>query len=210
MNNKILLSTAYLPPIQYVAKFLQYEEIWIEKHESFIKQSYRNRTVILTANGPESLVVPIAKSDSRSIKDIRISYDTNWQHIHWNAIVSAYSSSPFFEILDDDFKRFFHEKTKYLIDFNNSLLHVVFDILEITPNLHYTEQFENVSGNYSNFREIIHPKPQKSLTDESFIPCPYTQVFDERFGFIPNLSILDILFNCGSESYEILLKGNIG
>ena len=206
MNNQILLSTAYLPPVQYVAKFLQYKEVWIEKHESFIKQSYRNRTVILTANGPESLVVPITKNNNRNISDIKISYDTNWQHIHWNAIVSAYNSSPFFEILKDDFKRFFHQKTKYLLDFNNDLLQVVFDIIDIIPNLYYTEKFEKVEENCLNFREIIHPKSQKSQTDETFFPCPYTQVFEEHFGFVSNLSIIDLIFNCGSASYELLLK----
>ena len=205
-DNKILLSTAYLPPIQYITKFLKYEEIWIEKHESFNKQSYRNRTIILTANGPESLVVPVSKNNSRSIKDTQISYDINWQHVHWNAIVSAYNSSPFFEILEDDFKELFHKKTKYLIDFNNKLLLIVLTILEHVPTIYYTEQFEKIPDNCLNLREIIHPKPQKTQHDELFIPCPYTQVFEERFGFVPNLSIIDLIFNCGSESYEILLK----
>ena len=204
--SRILLSTAYLPPIQYITKFLQYEEIWIEKHESFIKQSYRNRTIILTANGPESLVVPILKNNSRNIKDTQISYDTTWQHIHWNAIVSAYSSSPFFEILEDDFRDFFQKRTKYLFDFNNKLLLTILEILEYAPIIHFTEQFENVSGNYQNFREAIHPKPQRMQSDKLFTPYPYTQVFEERFGFVPNLSIIDLLFNCGSESYEIILK----
>ncbi len=210
MKNKqdILLSTAYLPPIQYVSKFLSHSQIWLEGHEHFIKQTFRNRTIILAANGPESLVIPVEKgrSKNQAIKDLKISYETNWQHIHWNAIVSAYNSSPFFEILEDDFKPFYRKKYKYLFDFNYELLNVVFEILEISPKINITEDFEEVPQAILNFREGIHPKSQKAILDNSFTPVSYTQVFEDKFGFTPNLSIIDLLFNCGSASYEVLLN----
>ena len=207
-KQEILLSTAYLPPLQYLSKFIQYKTIWLETQENFIKQTYRNRTIILAANGPETLVVPTEKSrgHKQKIKDLSISYDTNWQHIHWNAVVSAYSSSPFFGILEDDFRPFFRKKFKYLFDFNLQLLQVVLDILEIPVLLKYTEAFESIPESCLNARELIHPKQRKSAPDPSFLPHPYTQVFDDKFEFVPNLSILDLLFNCGSASYEILLK----
>ena len=207
-DQDILLSTAYLPPVQYLSKFLIHPAIWIETQENFIKQSYRNRTIILTANGPEPLIIPIEKgrSPKQKIIDLRISYDTNWQHIHWNAIVSAYNSSPFFEILEADFKPFYETKFEFLFEFNMELLKLVLDIMEVTPKIEFTKDFEKVTTTFSNYRESIHPKPKKSTDDSTFHPATYTQVFDDRFGFVPNLSIIDLLFNCGLESYEILTK----
>lgn len=204
----ILLSTAYFPPVQYLSKLIAHPTIWIETAENFTKQTYRNRAVILAANGPESLIFPVEKGRSRKqlIKDIRISYDTNWQHIHWQAIVSAYQSSPFFEVLQDDFRPFFEKQYDFLLDFNQEILETVLNILELNPNLKLTEDFEEVPDNCLNFREGIHPKPQKALPDPQFEAQTYTQVFDDKFGFTPNLSCLDLLFNCGSESYEVLLK----
>jgi len=204
----ILLSTAYLPPIQYFSKFLLHREIWMETQEHFVKQTFRNRTVVLAANGTESLIIPVEKGRSlkQNIADIRISYDTNWQHIHWQAIVSAYNSTPFFEILEADFSPFYQKKFEFLFDFNLELMKTVFDILEINPQITLTKNFEEVPAPFLNLREAIHPKTQKALPDPNFEIIPYTQVFDEKFGFTPNLSILDLLFNCGSASYEMLLK----
>ncbi len=205
-NKAILLSTAYLPPVQYISKFINQPSVWIETCENFTKQTYRNRAIILGANGPEALVVPIIKGRSKQlIKDLKISYEMNWQHTHWQAIVSSYNSSPFFEILEDDFRPFYEKKFDYLIDLNLQILKVVFDILEIVPNITKTTDFEAVSEPFLNLREAIHPKPQKAQADPSFTAKPYTQVFDDKFGFTPNLSILDLLFNCGSESYSALL-----
>ncbi len=207
-DQDILLSTAYLPPVQYMSKFLTHPVVWIETQENFIKQSFRNRSVILTANGPEPLIIPVEKgrSPKQKINDLRISYDTNWQHIHWNAIVSAYNSSPFFEILEADFRPFYEKKFEFLFEFNLELIKVVLDIIEVTTEIKFTKDFEKVSTNFSNCREAIHPKPAKASDDPTFAPEAYTQVFDDKFGFAPNLSIIDLLFNCGSASYEILKK----
>lgn len=204
----ILLSTAYFPPVQYLTKFLQYNTVWIEAEENFIKQTYRNRTIILAANGPESLIIPIEKGRSRNqkIKDLRISYDTNWQHIHWQAIVSAYQTSPFFEILQDEFEPYFSKSYSFLLDFNLQILQTILDILEVRPTIKLTEDFEAIPSDCLNYRDTIHPKPQRALPDPFFNPKKYTQVFDDKFDFTPNLSSLDLLFNCGSESYEVLLK----
>ena len=207
-EDSILLGTAYLPPVQYISKFLTHQTVWIEAFENFTKQSYRNRAVILGANGTESLVIPVVKGRDRKqfIRDIKISYDTNWQHTHWQAIVSSYNSSPFFEILSDDFRPFFEKRFDYLLEFNQQILQTIFGILEINPNIQFTPDFEEVPQAFVNFREAIHPKPQKALADPSFLASPYSQVFEDKFGFIENLSILDLLFNCGSESYSAILQ----
>ena len=208
IDSSILLSTAYLPPVQYITKFLLHRDVWLESQEHFIKQTYRNRAVILAANGPEALIVPVEKgrSPKQKISDLRISYDTNWQHIHWQAIVSAYNSTPFFEILEDDFRPFYEQPFEFLFDFNQQLLHTVFRILELEPEISQTTDFERVDKLFVNFREAIQPKQQKALPDTDFQAAVYSQVFDDKFGFTPNLSIIDLLFNCGSSSYEMLLK----
>jgi len=208
IDQDILLSTAYFPPVQYLSKFLVHRTIWIETAENFTKQTYRNRSLILAANGPESLIVPVEKgrSQKQKIKDIRMSYDTNWQHTHWQTIVSAYQSSPFFEVLQDDFRPFFEKPYAFLFDFNQEILETVLTILEVEPTIKHTPDFEAVPNSSLNYREAIHPKPQKALFDPFFKPKRYTQVFDDKYGFTPNLSCLDLLFNCGSESYAILAE----
>ena len=211
ISKNILLSTAYFPPVQYFSKFLKYEKVYIEQHENFSKQTYRNRCKILAANGPVSLIVPVVKGRGSKIKirELKISYDTDWQRNHWRTIFSAYNSSPFFEFYRDDILPFFEKRWKYLFDFNLAILETICDLTEIDCNVDCTEDFENIPENTMNFREMISPKKQKAKHDPDFHPQEYTQVFAEKFGFVPNLSILDLLFNEGPNSYNILERSGI-
>jgi hypothetical protein len=206
MDNKktdVLLSSAYLAPLQYFTKLISYRNIFIEYCESYLKQTYRNRTVILSANGPLQLSLPVADGPRAKgpIRDIKLSYDYNWQQIHWRGIWSSYNSSPFFEYYADDLAPFFHEKKwKYLADFNLEILNAVLKAIDIDVKLKYTEKYYpqgEVPDTADDFRYSIHPKPQKQNPDISFFPNPYLQVFHEKWGFVPNLSILDLLFNEG-------------
>ena len=196
MLNNPLLPSAYLAPISYYAILLQHKNCKIEIHEHFVKQSIRNRCEIYGANGKLQLTIPkVRRGSSKTIiKEIKISYKVNWQKLHWNAIKSAYNSSPFFEYYKDEIEPFFKKKESNLFDFNNKLQNVILELLQedkcsdfTTSYLHKTE-FSDLR-NYDFFLESA---------------SKYNQVFMEKHNFIPNLSILDLLFNLGPESSDYL------
>lgn len=207
-HTAILLSTAYFAPIRYFSKLAGYPEIYIEQHENFIKQTYRNRTIILGANGPASLIVPVEKGRGQKIKikDLRISYDEDWQRNHWRTIFSAYNSSPFFEYYADELKPFFLKKANFLLDHNQLVTETILAILEVQTGLILTEAFEQIPENCINSRENISPKAHRNANDPKFVPQPYTQVFSEKFGFVADLSILDLLFNEGPSAHAVLMN----
>lgn len=200
-----LFSTAYFAPVQYYAHLLHSSDPVIESCEHYQKQSYRNRCVIATANGLMPLSLPIEKNipEKTSIRDVKLSGHGNWEHLHWNSIESAYNSSPFFEYYADDLKPFFEKKTRYLFDFNESIRLQIFDLLDISDHVRHSTDYlreEEVPSHWKDFRNLIHPRNNPSEVDRDFISKSYYQVFDHKFGFQPNLSILDLLFNMGPES----------
>jgi len=237
----VLLSTAYLAPVEYYLQMNTHSQVIIEQHCNYVKQTYRNRCVIASANGLQTLSIPIVKPDSPKCltKDIRIAEHGNWRHLHWNAIVSAYSSTPFFEYYADDFRPFYEKPQRFLFDFNEALRELVCSLLDISPNVSYSNQYitgetllnsarhcegearsnlppltppkgENcstpfwgeVGGEVLDLREAIHPKKGNN----NFNLKPYYQVFENKYGFQGNLSIIDLLFNMGNEA--ILLIGS--
>ena len=219
-----LLSSAYLAPVQWYSKLFRSDGCWMEQHDHFIKQTYRNRCIIATANGAQALTIPIERPSGEqasrmAMKDIRISDHGNWRHIHWQAIVSAYNESPFFEYYADDFRPFFERRFEVLFDFNLELTHTICTLLDFTPNILLTPAFvptqtQLASGTslpaafvdadtgsnptFEDFRDTIVPKNPPH--DPDFTPRPYYQVFAQRHGFLPNLSIIDLLFNMGNEA----------
>lgn len=203
--DSIILSTAYLAPIQYYSKLLKYDKVIIEKYENFIKQTYRNRCVIYGANGPLSLSIPVSKDNPKElIKDIKIDYNTNWQKIHWKSIESAYMSSPFFEYYLDELMPFYQKEYKFLIDFNVELQQLISELIEVDYDLDFTSDyiFPKDLQEIVDFREKILPK--KQIVDPDFKSIEYNQVFTEKKGFQANLSIIDLLFNEGPNTINLL------
>ncbi|WP_321333885.1 WbqC family protein [uncultured Bacteroides sp.] len=205
----IYLSSAYLAPVEYYSKLLAYDKILVEQHDHYIKQTYRNRCHIAGPEGIQTLSIPILHPDTLkcSMKDIRISDHGNWRHLHWNALESAYNSTPFFEFYRDDLQPFYEKEYTFLADFNEELCHLMCQWIDMQPNMQRTSEYKKTfATDEYDFRETIHPKRDFNVTDPAFTSRPYYQVFESRHGFLPNLSIIDLLFNMGPESLQVLQK----
>lgn len=200
MDN-LLLTTAYFPPVSYFSAIQQSTHIYIEQYENFGKQSYRNRCEIMTANGVIPLTVPVAKANSKTlVKDLKIVYVSPWQKLHFKGIESAYKNSPYFEYYIDDLMPFFEKKETYLFDLNNKILETLLSLLKITKPVSLTNDYiREGDPTYSDLRNSIHPKATRRMPGADFPVIPYRQTFSDRFDFIPNLSMLDLLFCCGTE-----------
>lgn len=205
MNSTAILSTAYLAPIQYYSKLLQYPACVIEHLEHFTKQTYRSRCDIYSPNGVKTLSVPLVKRNHRqTVKDLKISYDYDWRKLHWRTLESSYRRSPFFEYFEDDFFPFYHEKKfDYLIDLNEALQQEILILLKSKPNYTFTTEYFKQYDAADDYRSSIAPKIPFE-TDKNFQSKMYSQVFETRHGFIPNLSIVDLLFNQGSRAFEFI------
>lgn len=205
-----LLSTTYFGPVQWYQKLYRHDHVLIEACESFVKQTYRNRCCIATAQGVQTLTVPVVHADgggqSALVGNLLLSDHGNWRHQHWQAITSAYGDSPFLEYYEDDLRPFFFEhRWERLLDFNEAIRSKMCELLDITPDVSLTHYY--IKGDdgaprqqelLSDFRYAIRPK--QPFPDAAFQPRPYYQVFSSRHGFLPNLSILDLLLNMGPEA----------
>ena len=142
-KNVCILSSAYLPPIQYMSKLLLYDEVIIDAMEHYRKQSYRNRCQLYGANGILPLTVPLMhlNSENTAVRDMKIANDFDWQKVHWRSLESAYRCSPFFEYYEDYFMEFYSVEQQSLLHFNNSLLHKVCDLLRIKPNITHALEY---------------------------------------------------------------------
>lgn len=201
----VLLPTAYLPPIQYYSKLMFNPEVSIEYFEHFPKQTYRNRTCIYSPNGKQTLVIPLIKRSERTItKDIRICYTDSWQTIHWRSLEAAYRRSPYFEYYEDDFRPFYTEKKfEFLIELNAALIELISSLLKINSTSYPTTAYQKQYNGLIDYRSSIAPKSDLRA-DTNFMVKEYTQVFGFKHGFIPNLSIVDLLFNQGPRAIEYL------
>ncbi len=206
-TSNILLELHYLPTIQYISKLIHYPTIYIEQHEHYVKGTYRNRCYIAEANGLLRLSIPLekGKNEQQAIRDVRIAYYEPWQHWHWEGIRSAYGSSPFFEYYADAIEPFYTKRYEFLFDWNWELLQTILQLIGIQCNIQLTNVYQkNLSNEILDFRNFISPKLHRQQEDPYFQPIRYEQVFIEKHGFLPNLSILDLLFCTGPEAARIL------
>ncbi|MFA6770382.1 MAG: WbqC family protein [Bacteroidales bacterium] len=202
--NNIVLSCAYLAPIDYF-KIIKASEQWkLEQYENYQKQSYRSRCHIYSANGFLPLYIPVLRDRGFSIpiKEVKIDNSKNWQIQHWRALVSAYNSSPFFDYYKDDFAPFYNNKYNFLFDYNIALLSLILELIGFPEGIELTQDYEIVTSEY-DYRDKVHPKKEPPLVSENK-KGKYHQVFAHKHGFISNLSIVDLLFNEGPQSYDYI------
>ncbi len=191
----VLLSTAYLPPIHYLSQVINNDMVIIEKHEHYVKQTYRNRCDILSSTGALRLSIPLVQqSDKEIISQKRISYAEKWQHQHWRTITTAYKNSPYFEFFEHEFKPFYENEFEFLFDYNLEIIETVLNILRIKKSIEFTSQFE------LNLNTILDLRDSSGVQKDSVNEKPYYQVFADKLGFTPSLSCLDALFNVGLET----------
>lgn len=253
-----ILTSAYLAPVHYYTKLVAAPCVVEERAEHYVKQTFRNRCLIATADGVQALTIPVqgckdlGGDHKTPTKDMRIIDSTRWRQLHWNALVSAYDRTPFFEYYADDFAAIYQTPYDKLVDFNADLQRLVLRLLDLHPTIVVNQEdylavdeqgcLLNPSANLQSavahtlqsesartfqsastlafqregseevlsaplrcqdFRETIRPKIDFRF-DTSFSPQPYYQVFAAKHGFLPNLSIVDLLFNMGPESRVVL------
>ncbi|MFP4367552.1 MAG: WbqC family protein [Bacteroidales bacterium] len=204
----LLLTTSYFPPVEYFSLTGNCSRVLVEKHENYNKQSYRNRCVIIAANGTLSLVIPVKRFRGKKtlISDIKPDYTYKWQRLHKISIESAYRSAPFYEYYIDDIMPFFETRYNYLLDLNSAIFEKMLGILKFDTPWEFTDKFNIYPPpGFADKRESIHPKIKNPEVLDITKNIRYTQVFESKWGFVPGPSILDLLFNTGPDSRQILL-----
>lgn len=197
------IESHYLPSIEYFCAILRFEAIEIEVHENFVKQSFRNRCYINTSQGKQMLILPVTNKHGKTpVHEIQIDYRQKWQNNHWRTIESAYRNAPFFEYYADDLKKIIYENHECLISINQHLLSFCLRKLGQTIKISKTALYEKMpNSSISDLRGYISPKEDYSLRS-FYQPVAYQQVFGNNF--VPNLSLLDLLFCQGPNAIRII------
>ena len=188
----------YFGPISYFSEIIKAENVIFEVHENFVKQTYRNRCYIQGANGKLRLAIPMHHDGSRKMKDLRVSTDSNWKKEHFKSLVSAYKSSPFFDYYEDEIAQLYNQKIDFLLDFNLKTMEFIHSKLKLDVKFTQTDSYESVLAEH-DFRNKFNSKKEP----EGVFP-EYMQVFHEKLGFMPDLSILDLLCNEGPNATTYL------
>lgn len=203
MQSSAIFPVFYLPPISYFSGLKEFDDNFVlEREEHFPKQTYRNRARIYSPNGILDLIVPVIKGSKvhTKVKDVKISNDHSWQRLHWKSLESCYRNSAYFEYYEDELARFYEQKFEFLFDYNLELSQWIFKQLKKVPEFVFTSEYVKDVDSQLDFRTKIHFKNKVQSTEFK----PYFQVFDDRHGFIPELSIVDLLFNQGPQSKSFI------
>lgn len=196
----LVLSSHYLPCIEWFHTLFSHDEAIIDIHEHFVKQTYRNRANILSANGRLSLSIPVRKTAHHiPMHEVEIENEFRWQHQHWQAIQSAYSSAPYFLYYKDHFGPLYEKRFDRLVEFNQAALQVCLNVMKLEGEVEMSNAYVQAGETDVDGRKLISPKMESTFTTPN-----YLQVFTEKFPFEPNLSIIDLLFNKGARWPEVL------
>lgn len=212
----VLLTTAYFPPIEYLAAIanecrfnpgmteVEPAVVYIEACEHYVKQSWRNRCRFYAADGAQTLNFPVRHEDfGKPISQMRIDWKTDWLTRHERAIISAYRTSPYFEYYQDELFAILDSRPELMLDFNTQILKFFLRKTGIPADIRFTSEWEAVTiegHKVTDLREAIHPKRPNTILKDLGLERPYWQVFSQKHGFIPGLSIMDLLFNEGPDS----------
>jgi hypothetical protein len=203
-GKEALVEMHYLPSIAFFSILSRYDTVWLESQEHYQKRTYRNRSHIASANGILRLTVPLkkGKNEQQPITEVAIAYDEGWQRQHWNSIVSAYQNAPYFDFYAPYLQPYFERTFPLLFDFSRSIVEKLIELLQIEVILKSTRSYsKNPGEEITDFRGEIHPRKAPAAD----LPA-YVQVFMEKHGFLPNLSILDLLFCTGPQA-SLMLEG---
>ena len=193
-----ILPCCYLAPVSHYSAYYRAEELQLEVCDHFTKQTLRNRCYIDSPSGALTLTIPVVKTEGKTMmRDVRISDHGNWRHQHWVALESSYRQSPFFEYYADDFAPFYEKKWEFLADFNEELMALTASLLDIQKPISRTMAYEGQEVYEPN--KPYDPNKPYEAHGSHWAPRPYYQVFASRHGFLPDLSIVDLLFNLGPE-----------
>lgn len=205
----LLLHPCYAGPVSQFVAIANAGHLLFENEDNYQKQTYRNRMYIYGANGKLSLNIPIRhtgdKSQHQKYREVRIENDFNWQKQHWKSLQTAYRTSPFFEFYEDDFQPLYEKKHEFLLDLNYEYLELLFDCLQLDVDVEKTTEYLlHPPAPIEDRRALVDAKRGSGIALE-----PYSQVFDSKHGFISDLSILDLLFNEGPNSYTYLKRQHL-
>ncbi len=208
MSGEVLLSTAYFPPAEYFSLIACARKVIIEKHENYIKQTYRNRCVIMGANGPLALIVPVMRGSfhKTALSDLKIDNGRRWRELHLRGIRSGYAAAPFFEYYYDAISQVISRPFTFLLDLNTEALIAVCEAMGLCVEISFSGDFIPAGIHKEDFRYSISPKKPSGVS--SYSQIPYTQVFSDKFGFTRRLSIIDTLLNNGPGT-GALLQGSL-
>ena len=197
----IILHPTYFPNIAHFVAIANADKVIFEVEDNFLKQTFRNRTYIYAANGKLALNIPVihTQKNRQKYKDVKIFNEEKWQDHHWKSLLSAYRTSPFFEYYEDELRPLFEEKINFILDFNFKCFETVCDCLQLDLNTLKTEVYQKNIENTQDYRYLVNAKKDCLKPFER-----YNQVFQEKHGFINNLSILDLLFNEGPNTLNYL------
>jgi hypothetical protein len=212
-NQMAVLPLHYFPNVEYLTKFVQHKDISIENSENYQKGTFRNRCYIATSLGATPLSIPLkkGKNNNQPIKDVAISYDFDWQRQHWQSIKTAYGSAPFWLYYAPIFEKFYQKTYPFLFDFNYEILETILNILKIKKdiNISFTDSYEaqnmvQTLHRVESMTERVDFRQAFSIKDKTFTGKKYAQLFEDRVGFLPNMSALDLLLCCGNQSLDVL------